>query len=420
ANNAQKESEAAKKLAEKVQENLKNNTVNIIESKNPPTDNLIVGKTLWRDISNGKPGVLKVWNGKGWELLIPDPETIKKETLEQVNKDIAATKKELNKKVEDAQNETSGQFKEVKENLQEVSLTIKNVQNSQGEINKTVSEMKQTNEGFTKSIESLTKKDGEITEKLNTVVETSEGTKKIISEVQQTTNDLKKTTTESTEKAGKISEKLESVEKKVDNDKAGGRNLLLDSNIKYEKTDYLINQYTLSENFSAGEEYTFVIKGSVPQGQKFGIWQNGGSNNVGYATSVYASGITYVTFKAVATTVGNEKKLSLYNAPQNTTKAIVEWVALYKGNKPQDWTPAPENQVTNDEFTKKTTEITKSVDGIKESIKTVEQTQGKFSERVNTVEKNAEGTTASVKKLQETQTEQGKQLTEAATTIEQH
>lgn len=46
----------------------------------------------------------------------------------------------------------------MKENLQEVSLTIKNVQNSQGEINKTVSEMKQTNEGFTKSIESLTKK----------------------------------------------------------------------------------------------------------------------------------------------------------------------------------------------------------------------------------------------------------------------
>ena len=27
------------------------------------------------------------------------------------------------------------------------------------------------------------------------------------------------------------------------------------------KTDYLINQYTLTENFFAGEEYTFVIKG---------------------------------------------------------------------------------------------------------------------------------------------------------------
>ncbi|WP_226604324.1 phage tail spike protein [Bacillus cereus] len=420
ANNAKKESEVAKTLAEKVQENLKNNAVNIIEAKNPPTDNLIVGKTLWRDISNGKPGILKVWNGKGWELLIPDVETIKKETMEQVNKDIKLTEEELNKKVEEAQSETTGRFKEVKNSLQEVSQTIKNVQNFQGEINKTVSEMKQTNEGFTKSIETLTKKDGEITEKLNTVADTAEGTEKTISEVQQTTNTLKKTTTEITEKAGQISEKLESVEKKVNNDKAGGRNLLLDSNAKYEKTDYLINPYSLTENFSTGEEYTFVIKGSVPKGQKFGIWQNGGSNNVGYATSVYANGITYVTFKAVAATSGNERKLSLYNFPSNTTKAIVEWVALYKGNKPQDWTPAPENQVTSDEFTKKTTEIEKSVDGIKESIKTVEKTQTSFNERVNTVEKNAEGTTASVKKLQETQTEQGKTLTQATTTIQQH
>ncbi|KIQ87519.1 phage minor structural protein [Bacillus sp. L_1B0_8] len=420
ANNAKKESEVAKTLAEKVQENLKNNAVNIIEAKNPPTDNLIVGKTLWRDISNGKPGILKVWNGKGWELLIPDVETIKKETMERVNKDIKLTEEELNKKVEEAQSETTGRFKEVKNSLQEVSQTIKNVQNFQGEINKTVSEMKQTNEGFTKSIELLTKKDGEITGKLNTVEETFEGTKKTISEVQQTTNALKKTTTEITEKAGQISEKLESVEKKVNNDKAGGRNLLLDSNAKYEKTDYLINPYSLTENFSTGEEYTFVIKGSVPKGQKFGIWQNGGSNNVGYATSVYANGITYVTFKAVAATSGNERKLSLYNFPSNTTKAIVEWVALYKGNKPQDWTPAPENQVTSDEFTKKTTEIEKSVDGIKESIKTVEKTKTSFNERVNTVEKNAEGTTASVKKLQETQTEQGKTLTQAATTIQQH
>ncbi|PED36863.1 hypothetical protein CON24_17130 [Bacillus cereus] len=420
ANNAKRESEVAKTLAEKVQENLKNNMVNIIEAKNPPTDNLIVGKTLWRDISDGKPGILKVWNGKGWELLIPDVESVKQETLKQVNKDIQLTKEELNKKVEEAQSETNGQFNKVTENLQEVTRTIKNVQNSQGEINKTVSEMKQTNEGFTKSIELLTKKDGEITEKFNTVEETFKGTKKTISEVQQTTNALKKTTTEITEKAGQISEKLESVEKKVNNDKAGGRNLLLDSNVKYEKTDYLINPYSLTENFSTGEEYTFVIKGSVPKGQKFGIWQNGGSNNVGYATSVYANGITYVTFKAVAATSGNERKLSLYNFPSNTTKAIVEWVALYKGNKPQDWTPAPENQVTNDEFSKKTTEIEKSVDGIKESIKMAEKTQTSFNERVNTVEKNAEGTTASVKKLQETQTQQGKTLTQAATTIQQH
>ncbi|MFF2339185.1 phage tail spike protein [Bacillus mycoides] len=708
ANNAKNESEAAKTLAEKVQENIKNNTVEIIESKNPPTSGLKPYKTLWRDISNGKPGILKIWAGTAWESVVPDVEKVKKETLEQVNTQIESTKKELNTKVADVQKEAqaiAGQISDVKKevqgkvdsnfvkeqikdkadktgvftrdeinngfigkqiyetdkqgnvkkfqeistsveqtnetikskaekqsvtdlgnNLSQVSKTaneakqtaegtiqtitelkatventeigvenylvfssgnnespyifddgkplinkssssyyedyiiltctdytdafyqfsnltannmhgfdkekditfsfdiqhdtpnirviifqwynnvwnqseykdfsvkdwarvaytfklnsktegwgirlrfprdatsngkkirfkrvklekgnkatdysrsskelttnsdftkktvdiennikgIKNsvstVQNEQGKLTERVTKSEQTVDGFKQSIESLTKKDNDISDKLSTVEQTVEGTKKTISDVQKTTTELKKTTTEITEQAGKISEKLESVEKKVTNDKAGGRNLLLDSNVKYEKTDYLINQYTLSENFSAGEEYTFVIKGSVPQGQKLGIWQNGGSNNVGYATSVYASGITYVTFKAVATTVGNEKKLSLYSAPQNTTKSIVEWVALYKGNKPQDWTPAPENQVTIDEFTKKTNEITKSVDGTKEIITKVENNQSGFDKRVATVEKDATTIKQNVSLLQGTQTTQGRQLQEA-------
>ncbi|MED3224236.1 phage tail spike protein [Bacillus thuringiensis] len=592
------ESKAVKELAEKVQENLKNNTVNIIESKQPPTENLQIGKTIWRDISNGKPGILKVWNGKGWELLIPDVESVKKDTLEQVNKDIQLTKEELNKKVEEAQEEATGQFNTVTESLQKVTRTISDVQRDQGEIDKKVTKFEQDSEGFKTSIETLTKNSTDTTSKINTLVNDVDGNKRVISEVKESVaninddvrnlligsksfdgaltsaqadnrwwlksadkvkiskdvfqgntvvetqsswtalaynfkdlvdrkvvkvgdkvtysiftrvkglpddqdlqqtfyfaagatglrpnkstnqwqrvsvsfvvtagmmastgtdneshfriepdvnlpagcwyqqsspqliitignkdyswrpapedladgNVLTKVTTEIKEAAGKISEKLTKVETKVNNDKAGGRNLLLDSNVKYEKNDYLINQYSLTEDFSTGEEYTFVIKGAVPADQKFGIWMNSGSSIVGYATSVYANGITYVTFKAVAATSGQERKLSLYNVPNNTTKAVVEWVALYKGNKPQDWTPAPENQVTNDEFTKKTTEIEKSVDGIKESIKTVEKTQVDFSERVTTVEKTADGIKEKVTSLQEIQTKQGTQLQEA-------
>ncbi|WP_172452130.1 tail fiber domain-containing protein, partial [Bacillus thuringiensis] len=326
---------------------------------------------------------------------------------------IESTKAELNKKVQEAQNQATGQFNEVQEGLQGVSRTISNIENKQGEIDKKVTKFEQDSNGFKTSIESLTKKDNDISNTLHTVEQTIEGTKKNISDVQQTTNDLRKTTTEITEKAGQISEKLQSVEKKVNNDKSGGRNLLLKSNVKYEKTDYLINQYNSTENFSTGEEYTFVMKGSVPQGQKFGIWQNGGSSNVGYATSVYANGITYVTFKAVAATSGNERKLSLYNYPSSTTKSIVEWVALYKGNKPQDWTAPPEEQVTTDEFTQKTTEITKSVDGIKETITKVENNQNGFDKRVATVEKDATTIKQNVSSIQNTQTEQGRQLQEA-------
>ncbi|MDF9626621.1 phage tail spike protein, partial [Bacillus cereus] len=419
ASHAKKESEAAKTLAEKVQENLKNNTVDIIEAKNPPTTGLKPYKTLWRDSSNGKPGILKIWTGAAWESVVPDVESVKKETLEQVNKDIESTKTELNQKVQEAQNQATGQFNKVQEGLQGVSRTISNIENKQGEIDKKVTQFEQDSNGFKTSIESLTKKDTDISNKLHTVEQTVEGTKKAISDVQQTTSELKKTTTEIEEKAGEISEKLTSVETKVTSDKAGGRNLLLKSNVKYEKTDYLINQYSLTENFFAGEEYTFVIKGSVPQRQKFGIWQNGGSSNVGYATSVYANGITYVTFKAVATTSGNERKLSLYNYPSSTTKSIVEWVALYKGNKPQDWTPPPEEQVTTDEFTKKTTEIEKSVDGVKNTVTTVQNSQAGFEKRMTTVEQTANGLSSTVSNLNHVVSDQGKKLTDANTKLEQ-
>ncbi|PGW39553.1 phage tail spike protein [Bacillus thuringiensis] len=419
ASNAKKESEVAKTLAEKVQENLKNNTVEIIEAKNPPTTGMQPYKTLWRDISNGKPGILKIWTGAAWESVVPDVESVKKETLEQVNKDIESTKTELNQKVQEIQNQATGQFNEVKESLQGVNRTISNIENKQGEIDKKVTKFEQDSNGFKTSIESLTKKDTEISNKLNTVESNAEGTQRAISDVQQTTSELKKTTTEIEEKAGKISEKLKNVETKVNSDKTGGRNLLLKSNVKYEKTDYLINQYSLTENFFAGEEYTFVIKGSVPQGQKFGIWQNNGSSNVGYATSVYANGIIYVTFKAVAATSGNERKLSLYNYPSNTMKSIVEWVALYKGNKPQDWTPPPEEQVTTDEFTKKTTEIEKSVDGVKNTVTTVQNSQAGFEKRMTTVEQTATGLSSTVNDLNNVVSDQGKKLTDANTKLEQ-
>ncbi|PGE59000.1 hypothetical protein COM69_29210 [Bacillus toyonensis] len=210
-----KESEAAKKIAEQVAENLKNNTVDIIEGVNPPTENLKDRKTLWQDISKGKPGILKLWKDGKWDSVVPDVESVKKETLEQVSKDIETTKSELNQKVQEAQKQATGQFNEVKESLQGVSRTISDVQNKQGEIDKKVTKFEQDSNGFKLSIESLTKKDTDISNKFNTVEQTVEGTKKTISDVQQTANDLKKTTTEIKEQAGKISEKLTSVEKQA-------------------------------------------------------------------------------------------------------------------------------------------------------------------------------------------------------------
>ncbi|PEW37029.1 hypothetical protein CN436_27515, partial [Bacillus cereus] len=206
AEQAQKESKAAKDIAEKTKDYMNQNLVDIIEGANPPTTGLKLNKTLWRDISNGKPGVLKIWTGTAWEPVVPDTGPLQ-QSIKDVKKDIETAKTELNQKVQEAQNQATGQFNEVKESLQGVSRTISSIENKQGEIDKKVTQVEQDSNGFKTSIESLTKKETEISNKLNTVEQTVEGTKKTISDVQQTTNDLKKTTTEIKEQAGKISEK---------------------------------------------------------------------------------------------------------------------------------------------------------------------------------------------------------------------
>ncbi|MBL3768268.1 MULTISPECIES: phage tail spike protein [Bacteria] len=168
AEDAQKESEAAKDLAKRVEENIKNNSVEIIEGITPPTDNLKPNKTLWLDISKGKPGILKKWTGTEWDPIVPDVESAKKDLLE---------------KVEEAKKEATGQYNKVTETIQGVSRTVSSVQNEQGDIKKTISLMEQTATGFKQSIESLVTKDNNISEKLNTLESTAEGTKQTISDV---------------------------------------------------------------------------------------------------------------------------------------------------------------------------------------------------------------------------------------------
>ncbi|MGX5485210.1 phage tail spike protein [Bacillus cereus] len=457
AEQAQKESQTAKELAEKVQENLKNNTVNIIEAKNPPTDNLIVGKTLWRDISNGKPGILKIWTGAAWESVVPDVESVKKETLDQVNKDIESTKTELNKKVQEAQNQATGQFNEVQEGLQGVSRTISNIENKQGEIDKKVTQFEQDSNGFKTSIESLTKKDNDISNKLNTVEQTVEGTKKTISDVQQTTSELKKTTTEIKEEAGRTKERMEQINSKVENIDIGVNNLVINSScdnekprmfdqpgesqvggvddIRYFEKHLAIKCNRHTDAFYQIGGYEKSLHGLEP-GKEVTISADINCESVDYHFEMfYATNTEGNDWRAFVGEIYKELKIwkrrsFTFKIPNDTTSIMFRiyfgrvitsngtWlnfknVQIERGNIATGYKRAYQDQVTTDEFTKKTTDIEKSVNGIKESIKTVEKTQVDFSERVTTVEKTADGIKEKVTSLQEIQTKQGTQLQEA-------
>lgn len=86
---AVKESQTAKDISEKLKENIENNMVDIIEAKNPPTTGLKANKTLWRDVSNGKPGILKIWTGSAWESVVPDVDEVKNE-LKKTNDSLSS------------------------------------------------------------------------------------------------------------------------------------------------------------------------------------------------------------------------------------------------------------------------------------------------------------------------------------------
>ncbi|WP_257145442.1 phage tail spike protein, partial [Bacillus cereus] len=441
AEQAQKESQTAKELAEKVQENLKNNTVNIIEAKNPPTDNLIVVKTLWRDISNGKPGILKVWNGKGWELLIPDVESIKKDTLEQVNKDITLTKEELNKKVEEAQKETTGQYNKVTEGLQEVTRTISSVQNSQGDIDKKVTSLQQTNERFTKSIEALTRENGEINNKLNTVEDTVEGTKQIIADVKQTTNDLTKTTNEIKNTATSNKQTIEQLQTDMSNISVGSINLASDSETGLNKQNMTgtwsdSKQMTLSDKINYRNKtftMSFLFTGKMIKFNTnpwFGVetaityadgeqeWKSVRADSQLKINVDYKDEPLTVTFKTKDKDVN---QIRFYYSGRNIDGNVNSHHAKFEeGNIRTTWQLSNEEVTSKAAFTKKTTEIEQSVKGINETITDVENNQSGFDKRVTKVEKTADNISQSVGQVQEIQTQQGKTLSEANSKIEQH
>ncbi|OTY41072.1 peptidase S74, partial [Bacillus thuringiensis serovar pingluonsis] len=441
ASNAKKESEAAKALAEKVQENIKNNTVEIIESKNPPTTGLKPFKTLWRDISNGKPGILKIWTGTAWESVVPDVESVKKETLDQVNKDIETTKTELNQKVQEAQNQATGQFNEVQEGLQGVSRTISNIENKQGEIDKKVTKFEQDSSGFKTSIETLTKKDTEISSKLNTVELTVEGTKKTISDVQQTTNDLKKTTTDIKEEAGKISTKLEQVEART----VGGENWLINTGpnekpqtigmiggaqvnkakfavqpgeyIVLECSDHTDSFYqfhldnTKMGDFEKSKDMTLSLDLQNDVHVDFilfqfinGVWSENVQKGVP-ASNVWKREVWTFNIDTRATGWGLRLRFAR-NTNSIGKRFRFKKTKLEKGSIPTD-------------FSKSTYELEQSVDGVKTTVTNVQNSQVGFEKRMSNVEQTASGLSSTVSNLNNVVSDQGKKLTEANTKLEQ-
>ncbi|MCP9228490.1 hypothetical protein NMG90_24515 [Bacillus mycoides] len=453
ASNAKKESEAAKTLAEKVQENIKNNTVEIIEAKNPPTTGIKDRKTLWLDISNGKPGILKLWKDGIWDPVVPDVEKAKKETLEQVNKDIESTKTELNQKVQTVENkakEIAGQIVDVQKQVNDkVDQTWINTQLKDKADKAGVFTKDEINNGFIGKQIYETDKQGNVKkfqeigtsfEQTNEAIK-SKAEKQSVTDLGNNLSQVSKTANEAKQTAEGTQQTITELKSTVENTEIGVRNLLLETAIKSHSVktgenkphtyfDVAKDAATLMQGKNLAMSFLFTGKvtawGTTNKWAGFEVKITFTDNTFHYPSCRVENrlilGKQYNQERFTATSVVMDKtikEISVYALARDFTgDTLIEKPKLEIGTVPTAWTPAPEDQVTISDFTKKTVEIDTTIKGINTSVSNVQNEQGKLTERVTKSEQTADGFKTSIESLTKKDTEISNKVNAVELTVE--
>lgn len=124
----------------------------------------------------------------------------------------------------------------------------------------------------------------------------------------------------------------QNIEDAINNIQIGGRNYLLNSKPRISQTfsEYgVIKEYDLSQNLEAGETYILKLKNYKTE-PRFFLWNSGWEDS----QEIYKE-IPFIASKAFKKIIAHTKQ-----APY---ECDFEMLKLERGNKPTDWTPAPED-----------------------------------------------------------------------------
>ena len=139
-------------------------------------------------------------------------------------------------------------------------------------------------------------------------------------------------------------------EQKVNELDIGGRNLLRDSGRKITNKEYLIASYPITINLKEEEVVTLTLKGRLGVGKNYFQLYNSGGNVAIASLESKGDGIYQKTFKWKVGSSRNDT-LFIFTIFNNViVDSTIEWIKLERGNKPTDWSPAPEdieNKVAN-------------------------------------------------------------------------
>ena len=142
----------------------------------------------------------------------------------------------------------------------------------------------------------------------------------------------------------KLQEAKTFAEQKVNDLNVGGRNLLYNSKQRITNSYYNIATYRLTEELKVGELLTITIKGQLGTGKiAFALYDQLG-NVEQCALYDRGKGIYQNTFNYKGYRNGDKMILSIFTYYSTVSaESTIEWIKLEKGNKPTDWSPAPED-----------------------------------------------------------------------------
>ena len=142
----------------------------------------------------------------------------------------------------------------------------------------------------------------------------------------------------------KLQEAKTFAEQKVNDLNVGGRNLLYNSKQRITNSYYNIATYRLTEELKVGELLTITIKGQLGAGKiAFALYDQLG-NVEQCALYDRGKGIYQNTFNYKGYRNGDKMILSIFTYYSTVSaESTIEWIKLEKGNKPTDWSPAPED-----------------------------------------------------------------------------
>ncbi|WP_235676390.1 phage tail spike protein [Bacillus mycoides] len=449
---AQQESKTAKDLAEATQDYMEQNLVDIIESVKPPTIDLKANKTLWRDISNGKPGILKLWTGTAWEAVVPDTAPLQ-QSIKDVKKDIETAKTELNQKVlsvEGKAQEIAGQIVGVQKQVNDkVDQTWINNQLKDKADKSGVYTKDEIKDGFIGKQIYETDKNGNVKkfQDINTSIsQTNEALKQKaekseLTKINDGLSQLESKTNEIISTADGTKQTLSNLKTQVDNIQVGGRNLLLETAIKSHSVktgenkqhtyfDLAKDAATLMQGKNLAMSFLFTGKitawGTTNKWAGFEVKVTFIDNTFHYPSCRVENRLTlgkqYNQERFTASAVVMDKpikEISVYALARDFTgDVLIEKLKLEIGTISTAWTPAPEDQVSTTDFTKKTVEIETTIKGINTSVSNVQNEQGKLTERVTKSEQTADGFKQSIESLTKRDSEISNKLNTVESTVE--